>query len=203
MTTLTKRQQVAIENFAVAKLTEIDKELMQQAVEPSKIGESIYVSLEVEITDGEKTVSQTIWDKVENINTPASNLTALIKAINTASKRYGYNHNATLTVTDANGEEFYILFKSGFFEAKASVFLETVQATAGYLMQGVVGKYIRKALEKQIFSTTNLINLLAFLAVAEGKSKAQMEKLGFDYADRVQKLAFDMNAENTLQIENK
>ena len=57
-------------------------------------------------------------------------------------------------------------------------------------MQGAAGRLTKKALEKQIFKSANLINLLAFLAVAEGKTTAQMEQLGFLYADNVQKLQF-------------
>lgn len=200
-TNLTQRQMSKIENFASAKLSETDKEMMENATTPSVIGESIFVSLAVEITDGENKAKQVIWDKVENINTPASDLSGLIRAINIASARYGYNYDAELTVTNKDGEEFYIVFKSGFFEAKAGVFLETVHATAGYLMQGMAGRLTKKALEKQIFKTANLLNLLAFVAVAEGKTKEQMTQIGYIYADKVQKLNFQTS--NILQIESK
>ena len=190
MTTLNKRQSTAVENFLNSKLSATDIEMMQTATQPSKIGESVFLTLEVEVTDGENKAKQYIFKDVQNINSPASNLSAMIDAINTASKRFGYNYPALLTIRDDKGEEFYIEFKSGFFEAKASVFLKTVTATAGYLMQGAAGRLTKKALEKQIFKSANLINLLAFLAVAEGKTTAQMEQLGFLYADNVQKLQF-------------
>jgi hypothetical protein len=174
MTTLNKRQSTAVENFLNSKLSTTDIEMMQTATQPSKIGESVFLTLEVEVTDGENKAKQYIFKEVQNINSPASNLSAMIDGINTASKRFGYNYPALLTIKDDKGEEFYIEFKSGFFEAKASIFLKTVTVTAGYLMQGAA----------------NLINLLAFLAVAEGKTTAQMEQLGFLYADNVQKLQF-------------
>ena len=190
MTTLNKRQLTAIENFVNSSLSATDLEMMETATQPTKIGESVFLTLEVEVTDGENKAKQYIFKDVQNINSPASNLSAMIDSINRASRRFGYNYPALLTVRDDKGEEFYIQFRSGFFEAKASIFLQTVTATAGYLMQGAAGRLTKKALEKQIFKSANLINLLAFLAVAEGKTTAQMEQLGFLYADNVQKLKF-------------
>ena len=190
MTTLNKRQTTAVEKFVNSKLSETDLQMMETATQTTKIGESVFLTLEVEVTDGENKAKQYIFKDVQNINSPASNLSAMIEAINIASKRFGYNYPALLTIKDDKGEEFYIEFKSGFFEAKASIFLKTVTATAGYLMQGAAGRITKKALEKQIFKSANLINLLAFLAVAEGKTTAQMEQLGFLYADNVQKLQF-------------
>ena len=114
----------------------------------------------------------------------------MIDSINRASRRFGYNYPALLTVRDDKGEEFYIQFRSGFFEAKASIFLQTVTDTKGYMMQGVAGKLTKKAMEKQIFQSTNLINLFAFLAVAEGKTSEQMVQLGYLYAKKVKNLQF-------------
>ena len=190
MTTLNKRQSTAVENFLNSKLTATDIEMMQTATQPSKIGESVFLTLEVEVTDGENKAKQYIFKDVQNINSPASNLSAMIDSINRASRRFGYNYPALLTARDENGEEFYIQFRSGFFEAKASIFLQTVTDTKGYMMQGVAGKLTKKALEKQIFKSTNLINLLAFLAVAEGKTSEQMVQLGYLYADKVKDLQF-------------
>ena len=190
MTTLTKRQLTAIENFANSKLSATDLEMMETATQPTKIGESIFLTLEVDVTDGENKAKQYIFKDVQNINSPASNLSAMIDSINRASRRFGYNYPALLTVRDENGEEFYIQFRSGFFEAKASIFLKTVTATAGYLMQGAAGRLTKKALEKQIFKSANLINLLAFLAVAEGKTSEQMVQLGYLYVDKVKNLQF-------------
>ena len=190
MTTLSKKQLTAIENFASSKLSATDIEMMQTATQPSKIGESVFLTLEVEVTEGENKAKQYIFKDVQNINNPASNLSAMIESINRASRRFGYNYHALLTIKDDKGEEFYISFRSGLFEAKASIFLQTVTATAGYLMQGAAGRFTRKAIEKQIFKSANLINLLAFLAVSEGKTTAQMEQLGYLYADNVKKIQF-------------
>ena len=190
MTTLNKRQLTAIENFASSKLSATDLEMMETATQPTKIGESIFLTLEVEVTDGENKAKQYIFKDVQNINSPASNLSAMIDSINRASRCFGYNYPALLTVRDENGEEFYIQFRSGFFEAKASIFLQTVTDTKGYMMQGVAGKLTKKALEKQIFQSTNLVNLLAFLAVAEGKTSEQMVQLGYLYAKKVKNLQF-------------
>ena len=190
MTTLNKRQLTAIENFANSKLSATDLEMMETATQPTKIGESIFLTLEVEVTDGENKAKQYIFKDVQNINSPASNLSAMIDSINRASRCFGYNYPALLTVRDENGEEFYIQFRSGFFEAKASIFLQTVTDTKGYMMQGVAGKLTKKALEKQIFQSTNLVNLLAFLAVAEGKTSEQMVQLGYLYAKKVKNLQF-------------
>ena len=190
MTTLNKRQSTAVENFLNSKLSTTDIEMMQTATQPTKIGESIFLTLEVEVTDGENKAKQYIFKDVQNINSPASNLSAMIDSINRASRRFGYNYPALLTVRDDKGEEFYIQFRSGFFEAKASIFLQTATDTKGYMMQGVAGKLTKKAMEKQIFQSTNLINLFAFLAVAEGKTSEQMVQLGYLYADKVKNLQF-------------
>ena len=164
--------------------------MMETATQPTKIGESVFLTLEVEVTDGENKAKQYTFKDVQNINSPASNLSAMIDSINRASRRFGYNYPALLTARDENGDEFYIQFRSGFFEAKASIFLQTVADTKGYMMQGIAGKLTKKALEKQIFQSTNLVNLLAFLAVAEGKTSEQMVQLGYLYADKVKNLQF-------------
>ena len=50
MTTLNKRQSTAVENFLNSKLSTTDIEMMQTATQPSKIGESVFLTLEVEVT---------------------------------------------------------------------------------------------------------------------------------------------------------
>ena len=60
MTTLSKRQSTAVENFVNSKLSATDIEMMQTATQPSKIGESVFLTLEVEVTDGENKAKQYI-----------------------------------------------------------------------------------------------------------------------------------------------
>ena len=147
MTTLNKRQLTAIENFVNSSLSATDLEMMETATQPTKIGESVFLTLEVEVTDGENKAKQYIFKDVQNINSPASNLSAMIDSINRASRRFGYNYPALLTVRDDKGEEFYIQFRSGFFEAKASIFLQTVTDTKGYMMQGVAFILLKKVMK--------------------------------------------------------
>ena len=198
MTTLNKRQLTAIENFANSKLSATDLEMMETATQPTKIGEVVTLRM-VANEGGDNEVI--IWDDVQNLNFETSNLSEMIYMVNLASKSAGeLNLPVVLTVKLADGEEFYIQFRSGFFEAKASIFLKTVTATAGYLMQGAAGRMTKKALEKQIFKSANLINLLAFLAVAEGKTTPQMEQLGFLYAKKIKPIDFNSFTETQKLI---
>ena len=188
MTTLSKKQLTAIENFASSKLSATDIEMMETATKPTKIGE--VVTLRMVANDGEDS-EVIIWDDIQNLNFETNNLSEMIYLINLASKSAGeLNLPILLTVKLEDGEEFYIPFRSGFFEAKASIFLKAVFAKVCNLMQGAVGRMTKRAIEKQIFKSMNLINLLAFLAVAEGKSAAQMEQLGFLYAEKVKPINF-------------
>ena len=198
MTTLNKRQSTAVENFVNSKLSTTDIEMMETATQPTKIGEVVTLRM-VANEGGDNEVI--IWDDVQNLNFETSNLSEMIYMVNLASKSAGeLNLPVVLTVKLADGEEFYIQFRSGFFEAKASIFLKTVTATAGYLMQGAAGRLTKKALEKQIFKSANLINLLAFLAVAEGKTTPQMEQLGFLYAKKIKPIDFNSFTETQKLI---
>ena len=67
MTALNKRQSTAVENFINSKLSATDIEMMQTATQPSKIGESVFLTLEVEVTDGENKAKQYIFKDVQNI----------------------------------------------------------------------------------------------------------------------------------------
>ena len=199
MTTLNKRQSTAVENFVNSKLSATDLEMMETATQPSKIGESVILRMVANEGEEDEIV---IWDDVENLNFETNNLSEMIYMLNLASKNAGeLNVPILLTVKDGKGEEFYIQFRSGFFDAKASIFLKSVMASSGYIMQGAAGRLTKKAIEKQIFKSTNLINLLAFLAVAEGKTTAQMEQLGFLYAKKIERLNFNFFTETPKAIE--
>ena len=188
MTTLSKKQLTAIEKFASSKLSATDLEMMETATQPTKTGE--VVTLRMVANEGKEN-EIIIWDDVQNLNFETSNLSEMIYLINLASESAGeLNLPVLLTVKLADGEEFYIPFRSGFFEAKASIFLKAVFAKVCNLTQGAVGRMTKKAIEKQIFKSMNLVNLLAFLAVAEGKSAPQMKQLGFLYAAKVKTINF-------------